>query len=143
MNRKLTTAQQIFIVQQLACKMRPSEVVESVKEEFKVNVTRQLVWTYHPENNPKLSAPLKDFFEKTHKAFADESGSLRIQKRKYRLKKLDSLIVQAERGRIYGLAAQLLEQAAKECGGYYERGKADKPLSAAGSGVVNLKDWKR
>jgi hypothetical protein len=142
MNRKLTPEQQIFIVQQLACMLAPSEVVESVKIEFKVNVTRQLVWTYNPQNNPDLAPDLTELFEKTRKAFEDESISIRIQKRTFRLIKLDAMITQAERARNLPLAAQLLEQVAKECGGSFTN-KQHQEVNLQGNLVTgSLQEWK-
>jgi hypothetical protein len=123
--------------------MTPSEVVEAVKEEFKVTLTRQLVWSYSPNNNPDLSQELKDLFEKTRKAFEDESISIRIQKRTFRLAKLDAMIARAERARNLPLAAQLLEQAAKECGGSYTN-KQTQDVNLQGKLVsVSLQEWQQ
>lgn len=112
-----------FIVERLACFDDPSEIVEAVHEEFDgLVVTRQQVWNYdptRPANAERIAEDLRQIFEATRKRFLEETADIGIAHARYRLERLQGMFRKAERMRNYGLAAQLLEQAAKEVGGSY------------------------
>lgn len=116
---KLSEPQKRFIVGRLACFYTPSEVVEQVKEELGVAVTRQQVMCYDPTcvNGRDLSQPLKDLFNEARKQFNDDITSIPIANRAYRLRKLQDLVQKNPRNA--DLQARLLEQAAKETGGAF------------------------
>jgi hypothetical protein len=144
-SKKLTSEQQIFIVQGLACMMSPTEVVEAVKDEFGITVTRQQVWNYDPKNGQSIAADLVDIFNKTREAWEKESISVRIANRAHRLNRLDRLAVKAERARNLPLAAQLLEQAAKECGGAYTNKQhiEGKVTAEVTTTTMTVEQWKQ
>ena len=130
---KLTQEVQAFIVQQLACFLTPSETPAAVSEEFGVEIGRQQAWKYDPERNPELAPKWRILFEETRAAFIKETATIGIAHRAYRLRRLESYLHRAEETKRYALAAQLLEQAAKEVGGAYSRrreltGKDGAPL---------------
>jgi hypothetical protein len=54
----------MFIVQSLACFETPQQVVEAVKQEYKIEITRQQVALYDPTKvaGRNLSKKLKDLF---------------------------------------------------------------------------------
>ena len=133
---KLTKEQILRIVERLACFEEPSEVAEAVNEEFGVSVTRQQVWTYdptRPANDGRIAKDLRDLFGKTRVRFVAETEGIGIAHKRYRLERLQRMFAKAEGMRNYGLAASLLEQAAKEIGGAYTNRKE---LTGAGGGPI-------
>ena len=116
---KLTEEVQAFVVQQLACPLPPSEVAAAVSEEFGVEIGRQQAWKYHPSKNPELAPKWRSMFEATRAAFVAETAQIGIAHRSYRLRRLERYLHCAEETKRYGLAAQLLKQAAEEMGGAY------------------------
>ena len=136
-----------FIVEALACFDTPSQVVEAVKEEFGLKVSRQMVEAYDPTKNAgrNLSKKWRDHFEATREAFKANQESIPIANKGYRLRALNRMAQKAEGMRNYALAAQLHEQAAKECGDAYTNrreltGKGGKDLPAAQVTVFALPD---
>lgn len=117
----LSTEVKNFIVQSLACYETPAKVIELVKENFKVTVTRQQVSAYDPANAMARSLSKKwvDLFNATRTRFQNEISDIPIANKAYRLRVLDRMTVNAERMKNYGMTAQLLEQAAKEVGEAY------------------------
>lgn len=126
-----------FIVQALACFDTPSQVVESVKREYGIDVTRQYVESHDPNKaaGKTLAAKWIELFEKTRERFQNELTDIPIANRAYRLRALDRMAVKAEKMRNMALAAQLMEQAAKETGGSYTN-KHQHELSGPGGGPI-------
>lgn len=111
----------VFIVQRLACYDPPTVVANAVKEEFGVEVTRQAVHAHDPNTygGRNLAKKWRTLFEKTRSEFIDASASVSISHKQVRLRALERMAVAAESRGNMGLTAQLLEQAAKECGDAY------------------------
>jgi hypothetical protein len=107
-----------FIVQALACWDTPSEVVKAVKETFGLAVSRQAVEAYDPTKRAgaALAPAHRALFEATRAAFLADSATIGISHRAVRLRTLDRLADRAEAMGNIALAAELLEQAAKEVG---------------------------
>lgn len=107
-----------FIVQALACYDTPSQVAEAVKQEFGLEITRQQCALYDPEKYVarNLSAKWKALFAATRKKFIDEVSRIPIANRSYRVRALGRMARRAEDSKNLALAAQLIEQAAKEVG---------------------------
>lgn len=110
-----------FIVQALACFDTPSQVVESVKNEFGQVLTRQQVESHDPTKASSKGLALKwqTLFHDTRKRFREETADIPIANRAYRLRALGRIIEKAETMRNLPLALQVLEQAAKESGDMY------------------------
>ncbi len=110
-----------FVVQALACFDTPSEVAKAVKVEFSVEISRQAVEAYDPTKRAGkgLSQGYREIFEATRKTFLEDTADIAVSHRAVRLRTLQRMATQAEGMRNYALAAQLLEQAAKECGNAY------------------------
>lgn len=110
-----------FIVQALACFDTPSQVVESVQKEYGVTITRQQVETHDPTKTSGkcLAKRWVTLFEDTRKRFRDDTADIPIANRAFRLRALGRMAERAESVKNLALAAQLLEQAAKETGGAY------------------------
>ncbi|NNJ15557.1 MULTISPECIES: DUF2280 domain-containing protein [Pseudomonas] len=123
-----------FIVQALACFDTPTQVSQAVKQEFDIDVTRQQVEQHDPTKRAgaNLAAKWRTLFEDTRKRFREETAEIPIANRAFRLRALGRMAEKAESMRNMALTAQLLEQAAKECGDMYVNRKIepDKPLGS-------------
>ena len=110
-----------FIVQALACFDTPSQVVEAVKNEYGVVVSRQQVETHDPTKvaGKGLAVKWVTLFHDTRKRFREETAEIPIANRAYRLRTLGRMAEKAENMKNMALTAQLLEQAAKEVGDLY------------------------
>lgn len=128
---KLTEPVKDFIVRELAAYSTPTQVVELVKQNFGVIVTRQKVWEYDATTTRNaLGKKRRVLFEKARKAFLENVNDIPIASRAVRLKKLNRLVESAEEKGAVMLTANLLEQAAKEVGDVYtNRTKADVNLN--------------
>lgn len=121
--RGLPTAVRMHILTELACFATPSQVAASVKEKFGTDVSRQCVEAHHPERKAgaKLSPALRALFYETRAKLVSELDDIGIAHQACRLRGLERMLEQAERMGNLPLAVQLIEQAAREVGGIYER----------------------
>lgn len=110
-----------FIIQELACFDTPSQIVESVQKEFKVQVTRQQVASHDPTKaaGKGLAKKWVDLFNELRDRFLNEISDIPIANKAYRLRVLQRMSTNAENMKNIGMTAQLLEQAAKEVGEAY------------------------
>ena len=110
-----------FIVQSLACFDTPSQVVELVKKEFGLSITRQQVESHDPTkaNGRGLAQKWVDMFNSTRERFQNEISDITIANKAYRLRVLDRMATRAEGMKNLALTAEIIEQAAKECGDAY------------------------
>ena len=110
-----------FIVQELACFDTPSQIVESVQKEFKVQVTRQQVASHDPTKvaGKGLAQKWVDLFNLTRDRFLNEISDIPIANKAYRLRVLQRMSTTAEGMKNLGMTSQLIEQAAKEMGDAY------------------------
>lgn len=110
-----------FIVQSLACFDTPSQVVEAVKKEFGLAITRQQVESHDPTkaNGKGLAQKWVDMFNITRDRFLNEISDIPIANKAYRLRALDRMATKTEGMKNFALASQLIEQAAKEVGDAY------------------------
>lgn len=117
----LSTEVKAFIVQSLACFESPTKVIELVKAEYGIDVSRQQVSQYTPGNAmaAKLSQKWIDLFNATRDRFLNEISDIPIANKAYRLRVLQRMSTTAEGMKNLGMTAQLLEQAAKEVGEAY------------------------
>lgn len=111
----------LLIVQALACFDTPTQVVEAVKEEFGIEITRQQVARYDPTKaaGVDVSKKLRAVFEETRRTFLEDTSSIPIAQQSFRLRALQRLYEKALKSGNVALAAQYLEQAAKESGGLF------------------------
>ena len=118
--KKLTPAQRIVVVRSLARFMTPTEVAEMIKEEFGVELSRQAVEKYDPTKGvgANLNDELVTEFTAAREAFVAEINQIDVAHQSFRLRELSRLYHAAKRKKDV-IAAQFLEQAAKEVGGYY------------------------
>lgn len=118
----LTDDVKLFIVQALACYDTPSQVVQMVKDEFGVTVTRQQVEGYNCMRAAGQGVGKKwvTIFHKTREDFEAEVSKVPVMLRVVRIRRLERYADAAEKGGNLVLAAALLEQIARENGGMYE-----------------------
>lgn len=124
-----------YIVQALACFDTPAQVAAAVKEQFGIEVSRQQCEAYDPTKyvGRTLSAKWRTLFNDTRERFREEMAEIPIANRAYRLRTLSRLAERAEGMRNFALTAQLLEQAAKECGDMYSNKQRVDHTSSDGS----------
>ncbi|EIX9644630.1 MULTISPECIES: DUF2280 domain-containing protein [Klebsiella pneumoniae complex] len=110
-----------FIVQSVACFDTPSQVVESVLKEFGIQITRQQVEQNDPTkiSGKGLAQKWVDLFNRTRDRFLNEISDIPIANKAYRLRVLDRMAARAEGMKNLALTAEIIEQAAKECGDAY------------------------
>ena len=117
----LTDEIKTFIVKGLACFDTPSKVAEAVKSTFDVDVTRQQVHRYDPACAQPPVPRWRELHAATRRAHLAQLAEIGIAHRTARLKVLDRMAHDAEARDDFRLTASILEQAAKECGGVYDR----------------------
>lgn len=117
----LPTEVKAFIVQSLACYESPAKIIELVKEEFRLTISRQQVSAYDPSNAMARSLSKKwvDLFNATRERFQNEISDIPIANKAYRLRVLNRMAAKAEGMKNIALTASLMEQAAKEVGDAY------------------------
>lgn len=132
---KLKDEVKTFIVQSLACFDTPSVVVDAVRKEHGATITRQSVEGYDPTKKAgsNLAAKWKMLFEETRKTFLEDTASIAISHRAVRLRALQRMADKAETQGNMVLAADLLEQAAKEVGDSYTNRQKHDHTSSDGS----------
>ena len=125
-----------FIVQALACFDKPSQVVASVKEHFKIDVSRQQCETYDPTKYAGRSLNIKwrTIFEDTRKRFREETADIGIASRAGRLRALDRMAGKAEDKGNIPLAIQIIKLAAEEVGDVYVNRRLDAPKAPGDTG---------
>lgn len=129
----------IYIVQALACRDTPQEVVEQVKQEFGVDISRSQCECYDPTkySGRNLSKKYVELFESTREKFDEGLIDIPIANKYYRLKQYQR---QLDRTRNIKTALKILEQAAKDIGGQFTNrqeitGKDGGPVQTVNSDV--------
>lgn len=133
----------IFIIQSLACRDTPQEVVELVKQEFDVAITRSQCQAYDPTkySGKNLSQKYVELFNETRDKFDEGLIDIPIANKHYRMRQYQKYL---EKTRNVKTAMKLLEQAAKDSGGQFTNrtehtGKDGAPLNPPAS--VPLDDY--
>ena len=132
-----------FIINALAAFDTPSQVAAAVKEEFGLEVSRQVVEAHDPTKHAgrNLATKWREIFEASRKGFISEATQVPIAHRSTRLRALHRMAQAAERKGNFPLAAALNKQAAEEMGNAYTNrreltGKDGKDLPAAAPAVA-------
>jgi len=136
---KLDDRVRMFIVRALACFDSPSEVARQVKEEFGLDMPRQQVANYDPTKaTAKTLAPKwRDLFARERADFLANAQKVPIASGAYRLRRLQTMLDTASARNNHALAAQLLEQAAKEVGGVYTNRRE---VGGPGGGAIPVRN---
>ncbi len=118
---RLTDEIRAFIVRGLARFDTPSQVAAAVRETFGIEISRQLVYKYDPAGCKPPAQRWIDLHAATRARFLADVDDIGIAQKVVRLRMLDRFAQDAEDNHACHKVAAYLEQAAKECGGFYER----------------------
>lgn len=131
--KRLSEAHKRFIVQALARGITPSKVIKAAHETFELELSSSAVLRYDPTTlqGETLSEELRALFFDERKKHLEERANTPVAHLGYRLRVLQEMVDRQLDRKVPNdkLIAELLEQAAKECGGLYSR--------AAGKGEGN------
>ena len=134
--KELTEIEKRFIVKSLAVYETPSDVMASVKDKFKVTISRAGIQNYDPTKvaGEDLKDELKTLFFETRKVF-EENELLPLSRKNDRIRKLSRYVENAENFGNDVAAAAYIEQIAKEEGGMFTN---KREISGAGGGPVQV-----
>ncbi|ROH87995.1 DUF2280 domain-containing protein [Pseudomethylobacillus aquaticus] len=110
-----------FIVVRIACYDSPQEVADAVKEEFGVEIDRNQTGSYDPTRSKgkTLGKKWKEVFTRTREQLLKDLSTIPLANPSVRVRELTKLYHLARKNKNSVLAAQHLEQIAKEAGGAY------------------------
>ena len=112
---RLRGAVQRLIVQRLACDHFPSEIAREVQDAFGVTVTLSQIAYYNPRSaGTDLSKDLRRLYSRTRRRYLHDMKDLSLAHRPARIRKLERYVEKLEARGNVALAAQLVQQAAKE-----------------------------
>ena len=108
----------ILIVQSLACFDTPQQVVDAVRQEFRVEIERQQVASYDPTKATcrNMSKKLKDLFHKTRSDFKTNVFGIPLANKAVRLSELQKIYDDPKMNRV--LKLKLIRQFKDEMQGY-------------------------
>lgn len=108
----------LFIVQQFALFASSGEIIDLVKDEFDVVVTKQQIHFYNGDRNEKLPEEWRKIFNKTRTEFEEGKLKIPIAEKHYRLNELNKIYQKQKSAKSQNTKAMkdTLEQAAKESG---------------------------
>ncbi len=140
---KLNPHQQAYVVQCLACFDTLATIKDNLKKLHGVEVSVQAIECYDPNKHAgrNLAERWKTLFEETRKSFLEDTSGIAVSHRAVRLRTLQRMAEKAEGQGNMALVAQLIEQAAKECGNAFTNrreltGKDGKDLPAPPAAVT-------
>jgi hypothetical protein len=127
-----------FIVRSLARYETPLNVADAVMANFGIKVERQQVFAFDPAGSRPPAQRWRDLHAATRQAFLRDVAEIGVAQKAVRLAMLDRMARDAMSTHAYSRAAGFLEQAAKECGGLFDKGRsvatpADAPPKEAAS----------
>jgi len=127
----LTDEVKTFIVKGLARYETPTRVAASVKTHFGIEIDRRQVFAYDPAGSRRPAKRWIDLHAATRAKFNRAFGEIGVVQKVVRLRMLDRFANRADEANQMERACRILEQAAKECGGFYERYARPKSPAAA------------
>jgi len=126
----LTDEVKAFIVRGLARYETPTRVAASVNVQFGIAIDRRQVYAYDPAGSRPPAQRWIELHAATRAKFLGAMAEIGIAQKVVRLRMLDRFANRADENDQMERAARFLAQAAKECGGFYER--FQRPSRAAG-----------
>jgi hypothetical protein len=132
----LTEEVKTFIVKGLARYETPTRVAASVKTNFGIEIDRRQVFAYDPAGSRKPAKRWIDLHAATRAKFTRAVAEIGVAQRVVRLRMLDRFANRAEEANQMERACRVLDQAAKECGGFYERYQRPKAAVAPQNAAV-------
>ena len=105
----------------------PSRAAELVSAEFAVTVDRRTAWKFDASKRGCTSGPrYRQLFKAVRERWLDDVASIAIAQRGHRLRVLDRLASKLEAAEDYSGVVRVLEQAAREVGGWFEKSPAQR-----------------
>jgi hypothetical protein len=126
----LTDEIKTFIIKGLARYETPTRVAASVKAEFGIGIDRRQVFAYDSAGSRKPAQRWIDLHAATRAKFTRAVAEVGVAQKVVRLRMLDRFANRADEADQVVRACRILEQAAKECGGFYERFQRPKGVAA-------------
>ncbi len=126
----LTDEIKAFIVRGLARYETPTRVAASVKAHFGITIDRRQVYAYDPAGSRPPAKRWIDLHAATRAKFLRAASEIGVAQKVVRLRMLDRFANRADEANYTQRAAKFLEQAAEECGGFYERTARPKAAAA-------------
>lgn len=118
---KLTNEHKAFLVQRLACWDSPKEAAEALKAEHGITITPQGAEAYDPNKRAgrSLAKQWRQLYAETRERFLKNLEDIPEANKPVRIRQLAKMARSAQARGNYPLAANLLEQIAKEVGGSF------------------------
>jgi hypothetical protein len=126
----LTDEMKAFIVRGLARYETPTRVAASVQAQFGIEIDRRQVFAYDPAGSRPPARRWIDLHEATRAKYLRATSEIGVAQKVVRLRMLDRFANRADELNSMERAARFLDQAAKECGGFYERYQRPKITAA-------------
>ena len=126
----LTDEIKAFIVRGLARYETPTRVAALVKAHFGIEIDRRQVFAYDPAGSRPPAQRWIDLHAATRAKFVDAIAEIGVAQKVVRLRMLDRFANRCDETNSMERAARFLDQAAKECGGFYERFQRPKTSAA-------------
>ncbi len=120
------------IVIMLACYCKNPEIIQAIKDDFSVEITRQNVNHYNPEHTDEVAEEWKDLFETARENYNENISSIPIAQLAWRLRERQKMYDEA---RSPQLKSELLTEAARDAGGAYTN---KKQITGEGGGAVQI-----
>jgi hypothetical protein len=121
---KLSDEIKEFIVKRIACYETPSRIAAAVRINFGIAIDRRRIFDYNPNSARPPAQRWIDLHDATRARFLREVSEIGVAQKVIRLKMLDRFAEMAEDNHQHDKAAKYLQQAARECGGFYEKHSA-------------------
>jgi hypothetical protein len=123
-----------FIVKRIACYETPSRIAAAVRINFGIDIDRRRIFDYNPAGSRPPAQRWIDLHAAERARFLRDKAEIGIAQQVIRLRMLDRFAQMAEDDNQHDKAAKYLQQAARECGGFYEKQRTrPSPSSASGS----------
>ena len=119
-----------FIVKGLARYETPTRIAASVKTNFGIEIDRRQVFAYAPAGSRRPAQRWINLHAATRAKFTRAVAEVGVAQKVVRLRMLDRFANRADEANQMVRACRILEQAAKECGGFYERFQRPKAAAA-------------
>ncbi len=116
----LRSVHKVAIIEGLAVFQTPTEVRESLRERFSIDVSlRQIVYYDPTSKNPDLAKEWVELHSAIRESFLKNIFEIPIANQAVRLRELNHVVAKARAAENHTLVCQALEQAAKELGGVF------------------------
>ena len=122
---KLSQQARIMIVKALACQERLVDVCAQIKDEFDIELKPHSLYNYIPDRNPNMDADLKTLFEQVEAEFLEAGKHVPFNNRNRRNILRERVFWRHERNPI--VQKDLLNDAAKDCGGLFAQRRDEAP----------------